>query len=78
MINGIKQKAIVGEGGRIEILSSELPAGAVVEVIILLEPAELDTTDYLLSTEANRNHLRQALTALEQRETYIHLDPADL
>ncbi len=78
MINGIKQKAIVGEGGRIEILSSELPAGALVEVIILLEPAEPDTTDYLLSTEANRNHLRQALTALEQREAYIYLNPADL
>ncbi|HAZ43327.1 MAG TPA: hypothetical protein DDW76_34160 [Cyanobacteria bacterium UBA11369] len=37
MLNGLKQKAIVQPGGVVEIRSSELPAGATVEVIVLLE-----------------------------------------
>ncbi len=37
MINGIKQKTIVGKNGKIEILSSELPEGIVVELIVLIE-----------------------------------------
>ncbi len=42
MINSIKQKAIVRKGGRIEVLSPELPIGAMVEIIILIEPPSLD------------------------------------
>jgi len=38
MINGIRQKAIVGKKGRIEVPSPELPMGARVEIIILIEP----------------------------------------
>ena len=78
MITGIRQKAIVGEGGKIEILSPELPSGALVEVIVLVEPVEQDTTEYLLSTEANRNHLLEALQDLEKPSTYVYVDPADL
>ncbi|MGK7903295.1 MAG: hypothetical protein AB4352_18180 [Hormoscilla sp.] len=37
MINGLKQKAIVKPGGLVEIRSPELPDGATVEVIVLLE-----------------------------------------
>ena len=37
MLNKLKQKAIVQPGGVVEIRSSELPAGATVEVIVLLE-----------------------------------------
>jgi len=48
MIAGIRQKALVGEGGKIEVLSPELPSGTLVEVIILIEPVEQDTTEYLL------------------------------
>jgi len=33
MIAGVRQKAVVGEGGKIEILSPELPNGTLVEVI---------------------------------------------
>ncbi len=36
MINGIGKKAIVGKGGRIEVLSPELPIGATVEIIVLI------------------------------------------
>jgi len=42
MFNGIRQKATVGEGGRIEILSSELPVGMTVEIIVLMDsPQEM-------------------------------------
>ena len=78
MITGIRQKAVVGEGGKIEIVSSELPSGVLVEVIVLVEPVEQDTTEYLLSTEANRNHLLEALQDLEKPSTYVYVDPADL
>lgn len=78
MIAGIRQKTLVGEGGKIEVLSPELPSGTLVEVIILVEPVEQDTTEYLLSTEANRGHLLQALRDLEDPSRYIYANPADL
>lgn len=78
MIAGIRQKTIVGEGGRIEVLSPELPSGTLVEVIILVEPFERDTTEYLLSTEANRDRLLQALRDLQDPSRYIHVNPTDL
>jgi antitoxin YefM len=78
MITGIRQKVIVGEGGKIEILSPELPSGVLVEVIVLVEPVEQDTTEYLLSTEANRNHLHEALQDLEKPSNYVYVDPTDL
>ena len=78
MITGIKQKVVVGEGGKIEISSPQLPSGALVDVIVFVEPAEQDTTEYLLSTEANRNHLRQALQDLDKPSNYIYLNLADL
>lgn len=37
MITGIKQKAIVGQNGKIEIANSELPEGAIVEIIIFMD-----------------------------------------
>ncbi|MFB2838833.1 hypothetical protein [Floridanema evergladense] len=40
MLNGLKQKAIVKPGGLIEIHSPELPTGAAVEVIILIESTQ--------------------------------------
>lgn len=38
MLNAFRQNAIVQPGGVIEICSLELPSGATVEVIILMEP----------------------------------------
>jgi len=78
MITGIRQKTVVGEGGKIEFLSPELSDGTLVEVIVLVEPDEQDETEYLLSTEANRNHLLQALHDLDDPSCYIHVDPAEI
>jgi len=78
MLTGIRQKTVVGEGGKIEFLSPELPSGMLVEVIVLVEPEEQDTTEYLLSTEANRSHLLQALQDLNDSSSYIYVDPAKL
>jgi len=75
MITGIRQKTIVKEGGMIEIYSPELPSGAAVEVIVLMEPEEENTTAYLLSTEANRSHLLQALRELEDPSHYVYINP---
>jgi antitoxin YefM len=72
------QKTIVREGGKVEILSPDLPDGTLVDVIVLVEPVEQDATEYLLSTEANRNHLLQALKDLEKPSSYIYANLADL
>ena len=37
MINSVKQKAIVGKNGKIELSETELKEGTVVEVIVLVE-----------------------------------------
>jgi antitoxin YefM len=61
MINAIKHQSIVGKDGRIEILSSQLPEGTKVEVIVLVESSEQDETEYLLSSAANRTQLLRAI-----------------
>ncbi|GCL38419.1 MAG: hypothetical protein VKN72_08495 [Nostocales cyanobacterium 94392] len=38
MITGIKQKATVGKNGKIELPTTELPEGTIVEVIVLSSP----------------------------------------
>ena len=77
MLESIRQQTIVREGGRVEVQSPELPIGAKVEVIVLVEP-EPDTTDYLLSTEANRQHLRQTLKDAEDPTNYTVVAVDDL
>ncbi|MEA5568738.1 hypothetical protein [Anabaena sp. UHCC 0399] len=37
MLTAIKQKAIVGKNGKIELSTTEMPEGTVVEVIVLFE-----------------------------------------
>lgn len=78
MIAGIRQKAIVGSSGKVEITAPELPVGTLVDVIVLVEPVEQDTTDYLLSSESNRNHLVRALRELDDQSSYIYVNPSDL
>ena len=78
MLSGIRQKTIVGEGGKIEFLSPELASGMRVEVIVLVEPDEQDTTEYLLSTEANRNHLLKALKEVDDPSSYVYVNSAEL
>jgi len=77
MITGIREKAIVKEGGRIETQSPDLPIGTEVEVIVLVEE-EQDTTEYLLSTEANRKYLEEALEDLKHPEKFIQVDIENL
>ncbi|MBD2483213.1 MULTISPECIES: hypothetical protein [Planktothrix] len=80
MLSGIKQQVVVGKDGKIEIQTSELVEGMVVEVIVLVEQdvfntntnpsIKQDETEYLLSTQANRNHL---MTAIQNIETKTNL-----
>ncbi|MCC5637038.1 hypothetical protein LC593_14475 [Nostoc sp. CHAB 5844] len=76
MLSGIKQKAIVGKDGKIELSTTELPEGTVVEVIVLVEQqTEEDETTYLLKLEANKKHLLKALKNVEQGNLiYVDLD----
>lgn len=78
MMSSFKQRTTVRDGGRIEIVAPDLPKGAQVEVIVLVEPCEQDTTAYLLSTEANRRHLQKAMEDLQDRTLYTVVDPDKL
>jgi antitoxin YefM len=87
MLSGIKQQVAVGKDGKIEIQSSELPEGTVVEVIVLVEKDGVetnanpsipqDTTEYLLSTEANRHHLITAIQNLETKTNLVSFTPEE-
>jgi antitoxin YefM len=82
MLNGIKQKAIVGKNGRVELPTTELQEGTIVEVIILVEQVKPvkqivceDETTYLLSSEANKNRLLNAIENVEKGNiTYVDVD----
>jgi antitoxin YefM len=82
MLNGIKQKAIVGKDGRVELPTTELQEGTIVEVIILVEQVKSvkqivseDATAYLLSSEANKNRLLNAMENVEKGNlTYVDVD----
>ncbi|NEO30530.1 MAG: hypothetical protein F6K36_08865 [Symploca sp. SIO3C6] len=81
MLNGIKQRVIVGKEGKIEIQTSELAEGTVVEVIVLVEQDAVesdtsqhilqDATEYLLSTQANRRHLTSAIGNVETNTNLV-------
>ncbi len=45
----------------------------IVEIIVLVNPEE-DETEYLLSTEANRTHLRDSLQQMEKKDGYVYVD----
>ncbi|PSB03554.1 hypothetical protein [Merismopedia glauca] len=85
MLSGIKQQVIVGKEGKIEIETSELAEGTVVEVIILVKPDGVETkasqftpqdaTEYLLSTQANRQLLMAAIQNIETRTNLVSFTP---
>lgn len=72
MLTGIRERAVVKENGKVEIFAPDLPVGTEVEVIVLVD--EMDETEYLLSTEANRKHLEQALIDAEDPTKRIYVD----
>ncbi len=78
MLTGIRERTIVKENGMVEISAPDLPVGTEVEVIILVDEEEMDTTEYLLSTEANREHLEQAMRDAEDPTKRIYVDIENL
>ncbi|MCV3213249.1 hypothetical protein OGM63_06875 [Plectonema radiosum NIES-515] len=76
MLSGIKQNAIVGKVGKIELSATELPEGTVVESDVLIEPAtEEDETTYLMKSETNKKHLLKAMENVDKRNLiYVDLD----
>ncbi|MEH1917480.1 hypothetical protein [Nostoc sp.] len=76
MLSGIKQKAIVGKDGKIELSATELAEGTIVEVIVLVESSsEEDETTYLFKSETNKKHLLKALENVEKGNLiYVDLD----
>lgn len=78
MITGIREKTIVKENGMVEVSALDLPVGTEVEVIVLVEKEEQDTTEYLLSTEANRQHLEKSMRDAQDPTKLIYVDIEDL
>ena len=77
MLTGIRERTIVKENGMVEISAPDLPVGTEVEVIVLVDE-EMDTTEYLLSTEANREHLERAMRDAEDPTKRIYVDIENL
>jgi antitoxin YefM len=75
MISGIKQQSTVGKNGKIEIPSTDLPEGTLVEVIVLVESPTIDETDYLLSTPANKDRLFQSIENIKNPDNLIVITP---
>ena len=78
MLTGIRERTIVKENGMVEISAPDLPIGTQVEVIVLVDEDEMDETEYLLSTEANRKHLEAALEESKHPENFIRVDMNEL
>jgi len=72
-MKAVKQKKIVDKEGKIEVQSPELHEGTEVEIIILIPSSETDTTEYLLSTKANRRELLSAIERVEKQENIVSI-----
>ena len=77
-MNAFKYKTTI-KNGQLDLPNLDLPEGTVVEAILLMvESNKEDETDYLLSTEANRQHLKEAVESLKNPQNYIYVNSADL
>ena len=74
-MTSIRQRTRVGSGGTVMIQAPELPEGITVNVVVFIESNEQDTTEYLLSTAANRQHLLDALDHIEHRQELVVMTP---
>ena len=77
MIKAAKQTGIVGKQGKIEIQTPEIPEGTEVEIIVLVPDSERDTTEYLLSTTANRRELLEAIERVDSRDNLVTISPEE-
>ena len=68
MITEIVERTIVGPGGKIEFESEDLVDGSIVELRIrpAKDPAEMDTTEYLQSSKANRERLLASIKEADE------------
>ncbi|MEA5533624.1 hypothetical protein [Crocosphaera sp. XPORK-15E] len=79
-MNAFKYKVTI-KNGKLDLPPLDLPEGTIVEAILLVNEkpeSEVDETEYLLSTEANRRNLMEALEELKEPQKYIYIDPANL
>jgi len=77
-MNTLKYKTTI-KNGKLDLPSLDLPEGTIVEAILLIgDSTETDETDYLLYTEANRQHLKEAVESLKHPQNYIYVDPDKL
>lgn len=77
-MNVLKYQTIIKDG-QLHLPPLDLPEGTIVEAILLIQkPTQIDETDYLLSTEANRQHLKEAIESLKNPDNYIYVDPTKL
>ena len=77
-MNALKYRTTI-KNGQLDLPNLDLPEGTVVEAILLMvESNEEDETDYLLSTEANRQHLKETVELLKNPQNYIYINSADL
>ena len=76
MITEIKERIVVMPGGRIEIPVSPFDEGVEVDVVVRRNDPfdEMDATDHLLSTEANRIRMYEMLEEMKHPENFIPLD----
>jgi antitoxin YefM len=51
-----------------------LPEGTVVEAVLWVDQGVQDETEYLLSTDANRRYLLEALEELKQPQNFVYVD----
>ena len=76
MQNLIREFLTVETTGSVTVTSPELTEGSKVQVLIVFENGweEMDETDYLLSTEANKERMDEAVEELKHPDNFVPID----